>query len=59
MVATLPYIVFGIKFQGQVPTTLDYNVGYMEGSQLQGKIWLVTSEDLKLMYEISKDNAVG
>ena len=33
-------------FQEGVPNTLDFNVGYYEGSQ-QSKVWLVVSDDLK------------
>jgi len=33
----------------QVPEKFDFNVGYYEGKQ-QSKIWLVSTEDLKLMY---------
>ena len=36
-------------FKDRVPSTLDFNVGYYEGSQ-QAKIWLVTSDDLKTFY---------
>ena len=37
-------------FKERVPNTLDFNVGYYEGSQ-QAKIWLVTAEDLKTFYQ--------
>ena len=37
-------------FKDRVPSTLDFNVGYYEGSQ-QAKIWLVTSDDLKTLYQ--------
>ena len=33
----------------QVPEKFDFNVGYYEGKQ-QAKIWLVSTEDLKMMY---------
>ena len=36
-------------FKERVPGTLDFNVGYYEGSQ-QAKIWLVTADDLKTLY---------
>ena len=36
-------------FKERVPSTLDFNVGYYEGSQ-QAKIWLVTTDDLKTFY---------
>ena len=35
-------------FKESVPATIDFNVGYFEGSQ-QAKIWLVQPEDLKTM----------
>ena len=37
-------------FKEQVPNTLDFNVGYYEGSQ-QAKIWLLTADDLKTFYQ--------
>ena len=37
-------------FQEAVPNTLDFNVGYYEGSQ-QLKVWLVVSDDLRRMYQ--------
>ena len=37
-------------FTDQVPNTVDFSVGYYEGSQ-QSKVWLVTADDLKKMYE--------
>ena len=37
-------------FKDRVPSTLDSNVGYYEGSQ-QAKIWLVTTDDLKTLYQ--------
>ena len=37
-------------FKERVPNTLDFNVGYYEGSQ-QAKIWLVTADDLKIFYQ--------
>ena len=37
-------------FQERVPNSVDFNVGYYEGSQ-QAKIWLVGPEDLKTMYQ--------
>ena len=33
----------------QVPDKVDFNVGYYEGKQ-QAKIWLVSREDLEMMY---------
>ena len=36
-------------FKERDPSTLDFNVGYYEGSQ-QAKIWLVTTDDLKTFY---------
>ena len=33
----------------QVPEKVDFNVGYYEGKQ-QAKIWLVSKEDLEMMY---------
>ena len=33
-----------------MPNTVDFSVGYYEGSQ-QSKVWLVTADDLKKMYE--------
>ena len=38
------------SFKESVPNTVDFNVGYYEGSQ-QAKIWLVVPDDLKKMYE--------
>jgi hypothetical protein len=38
------------SFKESVPNTVDFNVGYYEGSQ-QAKIWLVVPEDLEKMYE--------
>ena len=40
-------------FSDQVPNTVDFSVGYYEGSQ-QSKVWLVTADDLKKMYESIK-----
>lgn len=37
-------------FQEAVPNTLDFNVGYYEGSQ-QSKVWLVESDDINRMYQ--------
>ena len=37
-------------FSDSLPNTTNFTVGYYEGSQ-QAKIWLVTSEDLRTMYE--------
>ena len=39
------------EFKGQVPDSTSFQVGYFEGSH-QAKIWLVTDDDLKRMYEI-------
>ena len=38
------------SFKESVPNTIDFNVGYYEGSQ-QAKIWLVVPDGLKKMYE--------
>ena len=38
------------SFQDNVPKTIDFNVGYFEGSQ-QAKIWLVVPPDLQTMYQ--------
>ena len=38
------------SFKENVPNTVDFNVGYYEGSQ-QAKVWLVVPDDLKKMYE--------
>jgi len=35
--------------EDQVPEKFDFNIGYYEGKQ-QSKVWLVSTEDLKLMY---------
>ena len=35
-------------FSDHVPNTVDFSVGYYEGSQ-QSKVWLVTADDLKKM----------
>ena len=40
-------------FSDHVPNTVDFSVGYYEGSQ-QSKVWLVTADDLKKMYESIK-----
>ncbi len=37
------------EFKEQVPNTVEFSVGYCEGSQ-QAKVWLVSSEDLHSMY---------
>lgn len=37
------------EFGEQVPNTLDFSIGYFDGSQ-QAKVWLYTAEDLKAMY---------
>ena len=39
------------EFKGQVPDSTSFPVGYFEGSH-QAKIWLVTDDDFKRMYEI-------
>ena len=39
------------EFEEHVPSTATFDVGYFEGKQ-QSKIWLVTSEDLKKLYEL-------
>ena len=33
-------------FSDQLPNTVDFSVGYYEGSQ-RSKVWLVTADDLK------------
>lgn len=38
------------SFRESVPNTIDFNVGYFEGSQ-QAKVWLVVTEDLNTMYQ--------
>ena len=38
------------SFRENVPNTIDFNVGYFEGSQ-QAKVWLVVPDDLKTMYQ--------
>ncbi len=38
------------EFREQVPNTVDFAVGYFDGSQ-QAKTWLVTSDDLQTMYK--------
>ena len=37
-------------FKDRVPSTLDFNIGYFEGSQ-QAKIWLVTTDNLNNLYQ--------
>ena len=37
------------QFGEQVPSTLDFTVGYYDGSQ-QAKVWLCTTDDLNAMY---------
>ena len=39
------------EFEEHVPSTATFDVGYFEGKQ-QSKIWLVTPEDLKKLYEL-------
>ena len=41
------------SFPDQVPNTVDFSVGYYEGSQ-QSKVWLVTVDDLAKMYRDAK-----
>ena len=36
-------------FQEQVSSTVDFNVGYSEGSQ-QARVWLVTPDDINSVY---------
>ena len=38
------------EFGEQVPNTVDFTVGYFEGSQ-QVKVWIVTADDLQTMYK--------
>ena len=38
------------EFRDQVPSQLDFSVGYYDGSQ-QSKTWLVTKDDLEALYE--------
>ena len=38
------------SFRESVPNTINFNLGYFEGSQ-QAKIWLVVPDDLKTMYQ--------
>ena len=38
------------EFGEQVPNTVDFTVGYFEGSQ-QAKIWIVSADDLQTMYQ--------
>lgn len=38
------------EFQAQVPNSMDFAIGYKEGSQ-QANIWLVTTEDMQTMYK--------
>ncbi len=46
------------EFKEHVPATADFQVGYFETNQ-QSKVWLVTSEDLDLLYgKYSKGGAV-
>ena len=44
-------------FPDQVPNTVDFSVGYYEGSQ-QSKVWLVTADDLEKMYENIKRESI-
>ena len=39
------------EFEEHVPSTATFGVGYFEGKH-QSKIWLVTPEDLKKLYEL-------
>ena len=41
-------ITFINQFGEQVPSTLDFTVGYYDGSQ-QAKVWLCTTDDLNTM----------
>ncbi len=38
------------EFKEQVPDSLDFNVGYYEGSP-QVRMWLVNSDDVEMMYK--------
>ena len=38
------------EFKEQVPDSIEFNVGYYDGSQ-QAKMWLVNSDDIKMMYQ--------
>ena len=38
------------EFDEQVPNTVDFTIGYFDGSQ-QAKTWLITSDDLETMYQ--------
>lgn len=38
-------------FEEHVPSTTSFDAGYYEGKQ-QSKIWLVTSEDFKKLYDL-------
>ena len=42
------------QFGEQVPSTLDFTVGYYDGSQ-QAKVWLCTTDDLNTMYSKHPD----
>ena len=43
------------EFSDQLPETMDYQVGYFHGKQ-SAKRWIMTQEDLNLMYESKKEN---
>ena len=38
------------EFKDDVPNTMTFKVGYYEGPK-HSKMWIVTNEDLKAMYE--------
>ena len=38
------------EFSDQLPETLDFQIGYYHGKQ-SAKRWIITQEDLNLMYE--------
>ena len=44
------------EFKDLVPSTTDFEVGFMEGSQ-QAKVWLVNKEDLLTMYQVYKSGS--
>ena len=43
------------EFSDQLPEAMDYQVGYFHGKQ-SAKRWIMTQEDLNLMYESKKEN---
>ena len=46
------------EFSDQLPETLDFQIGYYHGKQ-SPKRWIITQEDLNLMYECKKEKNIA